>query len=381
MVSDHVDSAGREEDDPDVYRTLRMYWDQNRYEFPQLDVRQRFALEAHNARELRRHLDEFDPDVVSWWSMGCMSLALIEQVRRRGLPAVFIVHDDWLVYGRVHDQWMRAWGRTRWRRMLRPIVARISGVPTTVDLQNAGSFAFNSRYTLEQAREVGISAPERDVLYPGIDERFFERLPSKPWRWRLLYVGRLDRQKGVDTAVEALAYLPPTARLSVWGSGDERYVADMRALAARIGAADRVSFGGFVGAQDLRGVYEEADVVVFPVRWQEPFGLVPLEGMALGRPVVTTARGGSAEYVRDGQNALVFSADDPADLARCVDQLGRDAALRSRLVEGGWTTAARYPAQRFAERAVERIVRAGSGGPEQSDVASAQPALSQSAAG
>src|SRR5579859_1853819 len=137
------------ETDPDVHRTLRWYWDLDRYEFPQLSPIARVRLERHNARELGRHLAEFAPDVVSWWSMGAMSLSLIERVRRLGIPAALIVHDDWLVYGPGFDQWLRMWrGR---RLVLAPLAERVLGLPTSVDLQRAGRFVFNSRYTRDAA--------------------------------------------------------------------------------------------------------------------------------------------------------------------------------------------------------------------------------------
>ena len=356
LTSDYAEEPRRDEEDPDVHRTLRWYWDLERYEFPKLGVIQRLALERHNAAELRRHLREFAPDLVAWWPMGCMSLSLIEQVRQARIPAVFVVHDDWLVYGWDHDQWMRIWSGQR-RRKLGRIVERVCRIPVTVDLENSGAWVFNSRYTLERARATGLDVPAMSVVYPGIEARFLEPLEPTPWRWRLAYVGRIDRQKGVDTAVEALAQLPPEATLTIWGSGDEHYIAEMNGRADRLGVAERVDFRGFARADQLRAVYQDTDVVVFPVRWNEPFGLVPLEAMGLGRLVVTTSRGGTAEFVQDERNALVFPAGDAGALARCVKRLGDDEALRLRLREDGFRTAARYPASAFAERTVEQMLR------------------------
>src|SRR2546430_3898269 len=109
LTTDHVEDPSRDEQDDDVHRTLRWYWDLTRYEFPRHSPLARLALERHNAVQLDRHLDEFRPDVVAWWSMGCMSLSLIERVRRAGIPAALVVHDDWLVYGWQRDQWTRMW--------------------------------------------------------------------------------------------------------------------------------------------------------------------------------------------------------------------------------------------------------------------------------
>lgn len=354
LASDYGAHSDVPEEDPDVHRCLRMYWDPDRYDFIGGPKLERILIERHNARQLHRHLQAFRPNIVSWWSMGCMSLSVIEQVRRAGIPAVFIVHDDWLIYGWKFDRWINGW---RDHPSLGRIAERVMRIPSRVDVNAAGPLVFNSRYTLERAKQEGFGTSAATVVHPGIDERFLEPVPPSPWKWRMVYVGRLDRQKGVDLAIDALADLPD-ASLDIWGQGDEAYVEEMKAAAQRIGAGGRVRFGGFIDVDSLRSVYSQADVIVFPVRWEEPFGLVPLEAMAVGRPVVTTARGGISEYVRDGHNALVFDGEDPDALARCVQRLAADESLRTRICAAGRETAAQYSAQRFAELTVEEIVRA-----------------------
>jgi glycogen(starch) synthase len=356
LTTDYVADPSREEQH-DVYRTLRWYWDLGRYEFPRLNPFERLALERHNAAELDRHIREFRPDVVAWWSMGCMSLSLIERVRRSAIPCAFVVHDDWLVYGWYRDQWIRMWSRPS-RAIVGRLAERLAGIPVRVDIDHAGPMAFNSRYTLEQARLAGIRASRMVVVPPGIEERFLEPLPVEPWGWRMVCVGRIDRQKGIDTAVAALAQLPPQATLNVWGTGDERYIAELKELAQRLGVRQRLSFAGFADSDAILGAYAEADVALFPVRWNEPFGLVPLEAMGLGRPVVSTARGGTAEFLEHGVNALIFDAGDAGGLAASIERLAQDAELRSQLRDGGKRTAAAYPASRFVHRTVEEIVAA-----------------------
>jgi glycosyltransferase involved in cell wall biosynthesis len=112
-------------------------------------------------------------------------------------------------------------------------------------------------------------------------------------------------------------------------------------------------FAGQLERAELIAAYEEADAVVFPVRWEEPWGLVPLEAMAKGRPVVATGRGGSGEYLRDGENCLLFPAGDAAALADAVRRLAEDQALREKLHGEGVRTASRHLATGFDE-AVER---------------------------
>jgi len=362
LTTDYVADRSRQESE-DVHRALRWYWDMTRYEFPRLNVRERLALERHNAAQLDRHVREFRPHVVAWWSMGGMSLSLIERVRRSRIPAVFVVHDEWLVYGWQRDQWIRIWSRPG-RAIAGRLLERLTGIPIRVEISDAGPMVFNSRYTMERTRCAGVHARRMTVVPPGIEDRFRESLPAEPWRWRMVYVGRVDWVKGVDTAVAALARLPRQSTLTVWGSGEQRYVHKLNAMAKELGVATQLRFAGFAADDALLGAYAAADVVLFPVRWNEPFGLVPLEAMGLGRVVVSTARGGTAEFLEDGVNALVFDADDPERLAECVRRLGRDEQLRQRLRAGGQRTAARYSAERFAKRTVEEIIGPAARGPD-----------------
>ena len=101
--------------------------------------------------------------------------------------------------------------------------------------------------------------------------------------------------------------------------------------------------------------------MVFPVFWSEPWGLVPLEAMAAGRPVIATGRGGSCEYLVDGVNALLYPADDPVQLAERVRRLADDGPLRAALRQAGFSAAIERTAERF-NREVESILDP-SGGP------------------
>jgi glycosyltransferase involved in cell wall biosynthesis len=162
----------------------------------------------------------------------------------------------------------------------------------------------------------------------------------------------------VATAIESLPRLPPAATLRIVGEGDEPYRQELQALAARLGVADRVRFEPARAPEALPEVYRGADAVLFPVQWAEPWGLVPLEAMALGRPVVATGRGGSGDYLREGENALLFEAGDPAGLSAALVRLSEDPALRARLREGGLRTAREHGEDRFNAQAVAELTAA-----------------------
>jgi D-inositol-3-phosphate glycosyltransferase len=101
---------------------------------------------------------------------------------------------------------------------------------------------------------------------------------------------------------------------------------------------------------EMAAHYRAADALVFPSTGHEAFGLVPLEAMACGTPVVATGAGGSAEYLADGENSLLFAPSDPQAVANALSRLGAARDLRRRIVAGGLETAARLTVDRQADK-------------------------------
>jgi glycogen synthase len=330
-------------DSLDVHRDLRWYWRDHR--FPRLPVRERLRIERHNLATIDRHLGEHRPDVVSWWSMGGMSLAPLARVREREVPAVGVLLDDWLVYGPRVDGWLRLWRRAG---PLASLARPLTGVPGRVDLDRAARWIFMSETVRRHAREAGVTAPDSIVLHRGIDRERFEPRPDREWAGRLLYLGRIDPRKGIEVAIRALAQLPECT-LRVVGDGDRRHLTALRELAADLGVGARVAFERVTG-DAVPAVLADADALLFPVLWEEPWGLVPLEAMAAGTPVVASGTGGSGEYLEDGANALLYAPrEDPAKLAGAIGRLAADPSLRRRLREGGSETLGRFSERSFNE--------------------------------
>jgi glycosyltransferase involved in cell wall biosynthesis len=227
-------------------------------------------------------------------------------------------------------------------------------------VEQTARWAFISAYTLETARATGLRLAGAAVIHPGVDQSRFRFREPERWNWRVLYCGRIDPRKGIATAVEALSRLP-MATLTIDGDGDRRHRSELQKLAERAGVSERVRFCASEPAA-VPDAYASADAVVFPVRWQEPWGLVPLEAMATGRPVLAArAGGGAAEYLRDGDNCLQFEPGDADGLAAALERLAEDAGLRGRLVREGRLTAARFTASRFHELLEAELERALSG--------------------
>jgi glycosyltransferase involved in cell wall biosynthesis len=197
--------------------------------------------------------------------------------------------------------------------------------------------------------------PDVTIAHAGIDSARFAPRDPKPWRRRLLYCGRIDPRKGVGTAIEALARLPADANLVIDGDGDPGYLSELRTLARRLGVTDRVRFQASPSA-DVSDAYAAADAVVFPVRWREPWGLVPLEAMAVGRPVIATRSGGGPdEYLQHERNCLLVEPGDAAGVAAAFERLEADASLRAAILAAGRETAARFNDARLHEQLLREL--------------------------
>ncbi len=151
---------------------------------------------------------------------------------------------------------------------------------------------------------------------------------------RVGFVGTLAPHKGPDTLVRAFKAAPDLdARLDIYGD-PERYAAyaeELRSLAADDG---RISLHGLFSRGELGRVYSEIDVLVVPSRWYENGPGVIFESFAAGAPVVATDLGGMSEFVRHGENGLLFRPEDAGDLARQLRRLCEEPGVLERLREG-----------------------------------------------
>ena len=330
-----------------IRRDLVFYWEDHELLSP--PVRRRLAIERANQGALRSAIQAARPDVVSVWNMGAMSLGLLTTLVEKDLPIVFAVCDDWLVYGPHLDAWSRLFaGRRRLARAARSLLR----VPTTLPaLAGAGAFCFVTDFIRRRAKESAHVDPKiSTVVYSGIDRVDFPPAAPDPLPWggRLLCVGRLDERKGLDVAIKALSQLPEGTTLEILGQGDAAYRAHLDEIANTLGLAERVKFN-VVSRSELKDHYRAADAVLFPVLWDEPFGLVPIEAIACGTPVVATGTGGSAEFLAHERNCLLVAPGDSGALALAVTRLADDIALRARLVEGGLRLADELTTDRLAD--------------------------------
>jgi D-inositol-3-phosphate glycosyltransferase len=191
---------------------------------------------------------------------------------------------------------------------------------------------------------------DTDVFTPG-DAMTARAALGLPPGLLLLYVGRIAPIKGLETLLDAVGCLRGAgtpARLAVVGGETDEptdgHEADVRRRASALGLGDAVAFVGAQPQQRLREWYVAADVTVLP-SYYESFGMVALEAMACGSPVVASRVGGLQTTVRDGVTGLLVSEGDPCALAATITRVLGDDALRWRLGREGqrWAAQHRWP--------------------------------------
>ncbi len=262
--------------------------------------------------------------------------------RAFGAPAPLVHVRDWAPPGRAADAVLR-------------VVAR-----------GAGAIVANSTYVAEQFARVG-AADRVQVIHNPVDlSRFDPSIRDRAAARADLglgidelvagVVGQLTPWKGQDDAVRALAVTResvPGARLVVAGSAkfataaarfdNAGYAAELQQLPAKLELAEAVSLLGEV--EDVPGVLAALDVLLVP-SWEEAFGRVVVEGMAMGLPVIATSNGGPPEIIRDGQTGFILDPQQPAVWGALLAELLADPARRAQIGQ-----AAHAAAQRFAPQA------------------------------
>ncbi|MET8010054.1 glycosyltransferase [Streptomyces sp. NPDC005271] len=193
------------------------------------------------------------------------------------------------------------------------------------------------RDEVEELAAMGLGHHRTTVVPCGVDpQQCTPRGPVAPRSTRrplLVQLGRLVRRKGAGVSIAALALLPDAELVIAGGPpagrlGQDPEARRLRALAHHLGVADRVRFTGGLPPERVPSLFRAADIVLCPADY-EPFGIVPLEAMSCGTPVVATAVGGHRDTVADPGTGRLVPPRDPAALAEAAAGLLARPELRA----------------------------------------------------
>jgi D-inositol-3-phosphate glycosyltransferase len=342
----------------------------------------------------RRHVDKYDVlDYLPDFACG------VQRFRALTGASYDVVHGHYWLSGRLGLLFADRWG-----------VPLISTFHTLAQLKNrvaesnaereqAVRYEIERRTMIGSDRIVALTDVDRrqmqqhyggglapiDVIPGGVDLDLFRPRPREAARavlgWQrdervLLFVGRIQRLKGLEILERAFAQLGQLAtRLVIVGgqhgnSPESREIARLQHLATRLGIADRTQFVGAVAHERLPLYYSAADVTVMPSSY-ESFGLVAVESLACGTPVVATRVGGLTAIVRDGETGWLVPWRDADLFAERLRRLLEDETVRERMrqqargsvLHFGWSRIADehlalYEAVRGARRTASQLAHA-----------------------
>jgi glycogen synthase len=233
------------------------------------------------------------------------------------------------------------------------LLRRLGGRFEALGVRDAAATIVLTRRLAARLTEDGADPGRVHVIPSGVRPQEFRRPCADPWPRtggrRVVFVGRLHRQKGVRTLVEAARHLrTPGAQVHLVGDGPERHAVE--AGIRRHGLGDRVRLLGFRPHDEVPAILAHADVLVLPSVYEE-LGSVLLEAMQAGVPIVATSTGGIPDAV--GPAAELVPPCDPVALAAAVDRVLGDPTRAAELAALARERARRYDWSRLATRVLQ----------------------------
>jgi glycosyltransferase involved in cell wall biosynthesis len=182
---------------------------------------------------------------------------------------------------------------------------------------------FCSAFLRELTVSRGYPVAHGAVIHCGIQTEPFVLKTHYSAVRKLLWVGRLAEDKDPLTAIDGVLKVRELSgldlQLDIYGRGEPDYLKRIHARIKETGAPDAISLKSAT-RDEMAAVYSKYDALIFSSNWGEPFALTPLEAMASGLPVIMCPDGGDAELLRDGSNAIGFTAGDADSLAQAIQR-------------------------------------------------------------
>lgn len=283
--------------EPTVKRCLMLggsWSDRGAFWFPSEQIE---LIDLENQKALIQELQTFQPQVCLAGNIDFLGVELLEMILSVGIPVVHYV--------------MNA----------------SPGYPPQLTPQSSlHQYITCSDWIRENLQAQGYRVETAQTIYPGaaVEEFYQAELPPRD-RLRIAYASLVMYYKGADVLIEALCLLhaadiPFTATIA-GGSLEPEFVQALHQLVESEGMQEKVQFPGVLSRQQLKQLYQTHNVLVFPSRFEEPFGISQIEAMAAGLTLVTSATGGSREIVEHGEDGLIFESENPLDLADVLSSL------------------------------------------------------------
>lgn len=316
-------------------------------------------------RESRRNYEktcEFitatKPDLAFFWNMGNIGVGPILAAQTQSIPQVFNVGDYWLLRLK-HDlcddpNFLR-----------KKFQATINGLKDFSQLELKHLLIVSE--TLKRSYiQNGFSEQNIRVIPLGVQSSLILPIESlqdhrNKSTLKFLFVGRIVPTKAPDVAIDAFNILIQRyginyAQLDFIGQGSEEYTSELRKKVFELNLDEKIKFLGWMDHLNILSKYQDYDALLFPSRWEEPFGMTVLEAMARGLPVIASGRGGPLEIIDNGKNGVLIPPNNPAALAEAMLQMIQNESLVQKIrVAAIKTLTERYTLEYFVDKNLEYI--------------------------
>ena len=322
-----------------------------------------------DARYFIQCLNQFKPDVVNWWSFRGLAEVILPIPYKRHIPDLFCVDDTWVIeeWSRGHPDhqyqwgspWVSLWSKRNKPWYWRPILVWAmetwkksllrEGIDVTSFLFNPTHVCFISEFLRHKFEAAGLKFSSSEVIFGGIPVSTFlfyreeHVVSTKPLR--LLYVGQITKDRGIETVIESLNSLSKEILsqvfLTVVGDDPEfgsKYLQELKQKVSNGQLSSNVTFLGKKSYHDLPEIYRAHDVLIAPTTLEEGFGRNLVEGMLSGCAVVTTGSGGTMDIAKPA-NLPLFTKGDRKSLAHILEWLIRDRDAVRRIAKSGQAVA------------------------------------------
>jgi glycogen(starch) synthase len=328
-------------DDHGVHRVLKLHSAWGSYFCPESEC----AVSTYNTQIARNYIDQFSPDIVCCWNVYGLGIGIVKYLKRQRIPFTSHVLDLSILHYQAGP-----------RSLLLKLLGRGNDIGNLNDIVDYCTVP--SHFLKEEIEH--ILRREPTVIYPYLAPR---RNPPKS-AYKLsgpvtgVYVGQIERHKGVETICQAAAILngkngTTPISLQLYGASVSGYGAE---IVQKYGAFVKIITGK--PRHEIINDLPAFDVGFFPSIWEEPFGIAQIELMQAGLPVFVTGQGGSKEALADG-NHILFRAGDANDLAEKMSALFRNYDHDARAI--GTKAAAHIESNFSKEEYVLKIERHLSG--------------------
>ena len=268
-----------------------------------------------NYKETLRIIKRIKPDVASVWSINGISVSPIFAAQKMGIPCVVHLFDRSFSFLR----------KNCWKGILNYFL---------YNRLNFDNIVSCSESLKKDYIKKGFEGRTICVIYHGVipEKEIFPHKGININDIKLLFVGQLWEAKGIDLAIRALPLLEKNglnAKLTIIGDGLESYKLHLKKIAIEYDIAEKVDFVSKVPREKLKSFYRTHDILLFPTYswYREPFGIVILEAMNQGIPVIASDSGGPKEIIIDGENGLLFEPGNVESLTSKIMLFARKPEL------------------------------------------------------